>query len=126
MNVRVLIRGVAYLVLALAFLATAIALNNRQYPPADALPVEPSTLTDGLDAALAHCRALGVEAASDAACKAVWQANRQRFLNSKKFYPDYVTDPARAAFNQSEPASALRGQLSRSAPAPVNRAGQPR
>jgi conjugative transfer region protein TrbK len=125
MNVRVLIRGVAYLVFALALLATAISLNNRQDPLADALQVQPSTSTESLDAELAHCRVLGVEAASDAACKAAWQANRERFLNSKKFYPDYVTDRGRAASNPNESTPVLGGRWPRSAPAPVDRAGQP-
>ena len=125
MNIKVLIRGVAYVVLAVALLATAIALNNRQYLPEGALPAESSPATDNLDAELARCKALGTRAANDAGCKAVWQASRDRFLNSKKLYPERVTDPAAATLNPNQPAAASGGQLPTSAPAPASRAGQP-
>jgi conjugative transfer region protein TrbK len=116
MSFRIVIRGLAYVVLAVALLATAIALNNRQYQLAGALQATPSSATDNLDAELARCKALGTEAANDAGCKAVWQANRERFLNANK--PDRAPDSVQPASNANEPAG---GRPS----SPSNRAGQP-
>ena len=78
MSFKIVIRGVAYVVLAVALLATAIALNNRQYKPAGSLQAEPASAEDDLCGELARCKALGTEAANDAGCKAVWQASRER------------------------------------------------
>ena len=105
MSFKIVIRGVAYLVLAVALLATAIALNNRQYSPTSTLEAEPSSATDNLDAELARCKALGTEAVNDAGCKAVWQASRVRFLNAKKLYQDRAPDSLPPASNANEPAS---------------------
>jgi conjugative transfer region protein TrbK len=115
MSFNVVIRGLAYVVLAVALLATAIALNNRQYQPADSLQATPSSATVNLDAELARCK-LGTEAANDTGCEAVWQANRERFLNANK--PDRAPDSIQPASNANEPAG---GRLS----SPSNRAGQP-
>lgn len=125
MNVKVLIRGVAYVALAVALLATAIALNNGQYQPAGTLQAEPLPATENLDAELARCGALGTKAANDAGCKAVWRANRERFLNSRKLYRDRVPDaePATSHLNHSKPA--VGGQALSGAPVVGNRAGQP-
>lgn len=116
MSFRIVIRSVAYLVLAVVLLAIAIALNNRQYPPAGALQAEPSSPPDNLDAELARCKALGTEAANDAGCKTVWQASRERFVNGNKLYQDRAPVSRPPASN--EPAG---GRLS----SPGNRAGQP-
>ena len=125
MNAKVLIRGVAYVVLAVALLATAIALNNGQYQPADTLQAEPSPATNNLDAELARCKALGTEAASDAGCKAAWQSSRDHFLNSKKRYRNRVTDSGPAASHQHQSKPVMGGQVLSGAPVPANRAGQP-
>jgi conjugative transfer region protein TrbK len=84
MAFKIVIRGVAYLVFAIALLATAIATNHREYKPADPLQTRALPSADALDAELARCKALGTGAESDAACKAVWQANRERFLNGEE------------------------------------------
>lgn len=126
MNVKVLIRGVAYVVLAVALLATAVALNNGQYQPAGTLQAEPSPATDKLDAELARCKALGTEAANDAGCKAAWQASRDRFLNSKKRYRNRVTDSGPAASRQNQSKPVVGGQGRSDAPVAANRARQPR
>jgi conjugative transfer region protein TrbK len=104
MRFRIIIRGIGYLVLAVALLATAIVLNNRQYPPAGILQAEPSSAIDNLDANLARCRTLGAEAANDTGCKAVWQASRERFLNVKGPYQDRVPDPLPAVSSANKPA----------------------
>lgn len=126
MNVTVLIRGVAYVVLAVALLATAVALNNGQYQPAGTLQAEPSSATDNLDAELARCKALGTEAANDAGCKAAWQASRDRFLNSKKRYRDQVTNSGPTASNPNQSTPVVGGQVRSGAPVPANSAGEPR
>jgi conjugative transfer region protein TrbK len=118
MSFKIVIRGVAYVVLIVALLATAIALNNRQYQPANTLRAEPSAATDNLDGELARCKALGAEAANDAGCKAVWQASRERFLNAKKLYQDRAPDALPPAPNANEPAG---GRLS----SPSDWTGQP-
>lgn len=118
MRLRIVIRGAAYVVLAVALLATAIALNNRQYPPEGILQAEPSSAIDNLDADLARCKALGTAAANDAGCKAVWQANRERFLNAKGPYQDRVPDSLPAASSANKPVGG--GPSS-----PSDRAGQP-
>ena len=118
MSFKIVIRGVAYVVLAVALLATAIALNNRQYKPAGSLQAEPASAEDDLDGELARCKALRTQAAEDARCKAVWRASRERSLNSKKLYQDRAPDALPPAPNANEPAG---GRLS----SPSNGAGQP-
>jgi conjugative transfer region protein TrbK len=120
MSFNIVIRGVAYVVLALAVLATAIALNNRQYQSTNNLQAEPSS-ADNLDAELARCKALGTEAANDARCKAVWQASRERFLNANKVDQDRAADSLPAASNANEPAPVLGERF----PLSGARAGQP-
>jgi conjugative transfer region protein TrbK len=118
MSFRIVIRGLAYVVLAIALLATAIALDNRQYQPAGALQPTPSSATDSLDAELARCKALGTEVANDAGCKAVWQASRERFLNANRLDQDRAPDSLPPAANANE---ATGGGIS----SPDNGAGRP-
>jgi conjugative transfer region protein TrbK len=84
MGIKIIARGLAYLALAGALFATAITLNNRQYPTPEASKTKPSPTLGALDAELAHCKAVGAEAVNDAVCKAVWEANRKRFFESRK------------------------------------------
>jgi conjugative transfer region protein TrbK len=118
MSFKTVIRGVAYVVLAVALLATAIALNNRQYEPAGTLQTEPASAEDDLDGELARCKTLGTETANDAGCKAVWQASRERFLNANKLDQDRAPDSLPPAANANE---ATGGDLS----SPDNGAGRP-
>ena len=83
MDIKTPIRGLAYIVLASALLLAAIALNNRQYPTTEA--PKPSPAPSALDSELAHCHAMGVQAADDVVCKAVWEANRKRFFEPHKW-----------------------------------------
>ena len=118
MSFRIVIRGVAYIVLAVALLATAIALNNRQYQPASSLASAPSSAEDEFHAELARCKALRTEAANDTGCKAVWQASRERFLKGNKPYQDRAPGSPPSGSNANEPAG---GRLSSSG----DGAGQP-
>jgi conjugative transfer region protein TrbK len=86
---NILARAIAYVALVGALLATAIALNNRQYP---AVETPKSWSTSGLDAELARCKAINPEATADAGCKAAWEANRKRFLQFGKPYQDRLID----------------------------------
>jgi conjugative transfer region protein TrbK len=104
MSFRTVICGVAYVVLATALLATAIALNNRQYRPASTLEPAPSFAEDDFDAELARCKALRTEPANDADCRAVWQASRERFLNGKKLYQDRAPGSPSPPSDTEEPA----------------------
>ena len=76
MDIKSSIRGAAYVILAGALLATAVALNNPQDPTSSASRGDPSRAPGAVDSELAHCRALDAEAADDAARKATWQAGR--------------------------------------------------
>jgi conjugative transfer region protein TrbK len=116
MAFKIVIRGVAYIVLAVALLATAIVLNNRQYQQPGILDSTPSPAADDFAAELARCKALGTKATNDARCKAVWQASRERFLNGSKPYQDRAPVALPPASN--EPAG---GRSS----SPSDRAGQP-
>jgi conjugative transfer region protein TrbK len=116
MDIKILSRGLAYVALAGALLAAAIALNNGQYPTTAASKTEPSTTPGALDAELAHCNAIGAKAANDAICKAVWEVNRQRFFGSKKLYQDRLTDAVPATPDAKEPVGPLGRDLPRSAP----------
>jgi conjugative transfer region protein TrbK len=83
MEIGTIARGVAYVALAGALLAAAVALNNRQYPTPETSTNELSPAASALDAELARCKAIGAAAANDAVCKAVWEANRERFLDPR-------------------------------------------
>jgi conjugative transfer region protein TrbK len=116
MDIKILSRGLAYVALAAALLAAAIALNNRQYPTTAASKTEPSTTPGALDAELAHCKAIGAKAANDAVCEAIWEANRKRFFESKKLDQDRVTDVVPATPDLQKSAAPLGRDLPRSAP----------
>src|SRR3974390_570036 len=92
MDINIFIRGAAYVILAGALLAAAAALNNRPYPIPPASSGDPSRESGAVDCELARCRALEAEAAGDAACKAAWQADRERFLGLRKIPQDRVTN----------------------------------
>ena len=86
-------RAIAYVVIAVALLAAAVTLNDRKYPVRNDTKPELSAAKSDLDAELARCKAIGLEEA-DAACKAAWEANRNRFFRSAKPYQDKLTDTA--------------------------------
>jgi conjugative transfer region protein TrbK len=117
MTFKIVVRGVAYVVLAVTLLATAIVLNNRQYQQPGTLESTPSPAEGDFAAELARCKALGTEAANDANCKAAWQSSRERFFNGTKLYQDRAPVALPPASN--EPAG---GRLA----SPSDRAGQPR
>jgi conjugative transfer region protein TrbK len=103
-------RSIAYVVLAAAVLATAITLNIGKYLAGEASTHELSPAKRDLDAELARCKAIGLEAA-DAGCKAVWEANRNRFFRSGKPYQDRLTDTVTATPDSKEAAAPARADL---------------
>jgi conjugative transfer region protein TrbK len=87
MNPMIIARTAAVVVLAGAVLACALEWAQRNRTPA------PSTATahdntDPLADELSRCKALGAEAANDAACKIAWSQNHARFLARSAPYPD--------------------------------------
>jgi conjugative transfer region protein TrbK len=87
MNPKIIARTAAVVVLAGAVLACTLEWAQRNRTSA------PSTATahynmDPLADELLRCKALGAEAANDAACKVAWSQNRARFLAPLAPYPD--------------------------------------
>jgi conjugative transfer region protein TrbK len=62
MGIKLLTRCVAYVALAGALMAAAIALNDRQYLATQAVRAAPAPSSGAGDAELAHCKAIGSEA----------------------------------------------------------------
>jgi conjugative transfer region protein TrbK len=110
-------RGIGYLLVAGGLFDAGIALSNRQYPTAQTSQTEPSPAAAALDAELAHCQAIGPEAADDATCKGFREANRRRYVESGKLYRDRVTHSLTAMPDVDEPASPSATELPTSAPA---------
>jgi conjugative transfer region protein TrbK len=94
MDTTIATRRIAYVALAGALLTAGIALNDRRYPATSAWKTELSPSTTALDAELAHCKAMGAQAANDSICKAVWDANRKRIFEFGIVYQDRVTGAA--------------------------------
>ena len=115
MNIKIMARGIGYLLVAGGLFGAGIALSNRPYPTAETSRTEPSAAA-ALDAELAHCQAIGPEAADDATCKAVGEADRRRFVESGKLYRDRVTHSLAAMPDVNEPASPSATELPTSTP----------
>ena len=115
MNIRIVVRGIGYLLVAGGLLGAGIALSNRPYPTAETSRTAPSA-TAALYAEFAHCQAIGLEAADDATCKAVGEAARRRIVESGKLYRDRVTHSLAAMPDVNEPASPLATELPTSTP----------
>jgi conjugative transfer region protein TrbK len=115
MDIKIMARGVGYLLVTGVFFGAGIALSNRPYPTAETLRPEPSA-TAAFDAELAHCQAIGPEAAADGACKAVWEANRRRFFESGKLYRDRVTKSLTARPDVDDPGPPSATKLPPSVP----------
>ena len=128
MNIKIMARGMGYLLIAGGLLGAGIALSNRPYPTAETSRTEPSA-TAALDVELAHCQAIGPKAAADATCKAVRKADRRRLVESGKLYRDRVTHSVPATPDMNDPAPPLARELATSAPqspsSPDSNAPQP-
>jgi conjugative transfer region protein TrbK len=87
MNPKIIARTAAVVVLAGAVLAWALEWAQRNRTPAPSTAIAYDN-TDPLADELSRCKALGAEAANDAACKVAWSQNRARFLARSAPYPD--------------------------------------
>ena len=79
MDPKIIARAAAVILLGGAVLACALELARQDRTLESSTPAAQDKM-DPLAGELARCKALGVEAAHDAACKAVWVQNRARFL----------------------------------------------
>ena len=85
MSIKSVVSAIAAIAVAAALVAAAVALNDAQVSQVQSGNTEPSkTVTGAFDAELARCNSIGPEAANDAICKAVWEANRRRFFESRR------------------------------------------
>lgn len=115
MKIKIMARGIGYLLVAGVFFGAGIALSDRPYPTAETSRTEPSAAA-ALDAEFARSQSIGPEAADDATCKAVGEANRRRFVESGKLYRDRVTHSLLAMPDVNEPASPSATELPTSTP----------
>ena len=79
MDPKIIARAAAVILLSGAVLACALELAWQGRTLESSLPAAHDNM-DPLANELARCKALGAEAAHDAACKTVWVQNRARFL----------------------------------------------
>ena len=115
MDIKIMARGVGYLLVTGVFFGAGIALSNRPYPTAGTSRTEPSA-TAALDVEFAHCQAIGPEAPDDATCKAVRKADRRRLIVSGKLYRDRVTHSVPPTPDMNDPATPVAAELLMSAP----------
>ena len=87
MDPKIIARAAAGILLGGAVLACALELAWQGRTLESSLPAAHDNM-DPLANELARCKALGAEAAHDAACKAVWAQNRARFLAPSAPYQD--------------------------------------
>ena len=124
MNIKIMARGMGYLLIAGGLLVAGIALSNRPYPTAGTSRTEPSA-TAALDVELAQCQAIGTKAADDATCKAVRKADRRRLIVSGKLYRDRMTHSVPATPDMNDPATELPMSAPPSPSMPDSSAPQP-
>jgi conjugative transfer region protein TrbK len=107
MDPKIIARAAAVILLAAAVLACALELTRQGRTLESSLPAAHDNI-DLLADELARCRALGAEAAHDAACKAVWVQNRARFLAPSPPHQDrsielFCRDARRAEGDTQDP-----------------------
>ena len=73
---------IGYIVTAIALVAAVVHFAHHRgrlaLPPASAMQRTPN---DALAHEIAHCQAMGAEAANDTDCIAAWAENRRRFFS---------------------------------------------
>ena len=88
MDPKIIARAAAVILLGGAVLACALELA-RQDRTLESSTTAAYDNMDPLANELSRCKALGAEAANDAACKAAWAQNRARFLAPSAPYQDH-------------------------------------
>ena len=119
-----LVRAVAYVVLAVALLAAAVALNDEKHPVGDAVKHEVSAAKNDLDAELARCKAISLDA-SDATCKAAWETNRNSFFRSAKPDHDSLTDTVTTVSKAAAGPARVNSESYKGSPPTQNSPGRP-
>ena len=112
----------AIVLLAGTVLACAVELA-RQDRGAEPQASSPSENDDPLAVELARCKALGTEVTNDAACKAAWEKNRERFFASGTRYQGHPIDPFPATPDERIPKASPKIYLDRAPQAPQPHAG---
>jgi conjugative transfer region protein TrbK len=121
MDPKMIARAAAVILLAGTVLAYAVEMARQDRTPESLAP----SADDGMDSLageLTRCKALGAEAAHDAACKAAWAQHRARFLapaaphqdRSIQLFPATPTAPKAAdrVPSTSQPAASTPGMVS--------------
>ena len=88
-GIRLLSCAVAVVAVTAAAALTAVSLRHVPVISLDPTVLAAPPATDPLARELARCRAMGIGADSDPACKAAWAENRRRFFT-------YAPSPAPA------------------------------
>jgi conjugative transfer region protein TrbK len=122
MDARMFPRVGAIVLLAGTVLACAVQLAPQDH---GSQPSASSTSenNDPLAVELARCKALGTDAANDAACKAAWAKSRQRFFASGTRHQGYLIDPFPATPDERIPKASPKIYLDRAPQAPQPHAG---
>jgi conjugative transfer region protein TrbK len=87
MDPKIIARAAAVILLAGTVLACAVELARQDRTSESSVPAADDKM-DALAGELARCKALGAEAAHDAACNSAWARNRARFLAPRAPYQD--------------------------------------
>ncbi len=87
MDPKIIARAAALILLGGTVLACAVELARQSRTIGSSTSAADDNM-DLLANELSRCKALGAEAAHDAACKAVWVQNRARFLTPGARYQD--------------------------------------
>jgi conjugative transfer region protein TrbK len=87
MDPKIIARAAAVILLPGTVLACAVELARQDRTSESSVPAADDKM-DALAGELSRCKALGAEAAHDAACKAAWAQNRARFLAPGAPYQD--------------------------------------
>jgi conjugative transfer region protein TrbK len=87
MDPKIIARAAAVILLAGTVLACAVELARQDRTSESSVPAADDKM-DALADELARCKALGAEAAHDAACNSAWARNRARFLAPRAPYQD--------------------------------------
>jgi conjugative transfer region protein TrbK len=91
MDPKIIARAAAVILLAGTVLACAVELARQDRTSESSVPAADDKM-DALAGELARCKALGPEAAHDAACNSAWARNRARFLAPRAPYQDRSID----------------------------------
>jgi len=119
MDPKIIARAAAVILLGGTVLACAVELARKSRPLGSSTSAADDNI-DPLANELSRCKVLGVEAAHDTACKAIWAQNRSRFLapsaphqdRSIQLFPATPDVPAGPMFHPDRAPSTLQSDVS--------------